>query len=106
MNLPSVKLVVTLGAILLSLGTVGCSGQQETGLEKLERSTGNNETLNIKVATIPLGTPIAAVKAKMGTSGRYEAANGTSAKIEYLHYGQWQLNFANGKLVAVYKYKP
>jgi hypothetical protein len=103
----SARLVFALGAVLLCLGTAGCSGQQETELEKLEHSTENNETLNIKVATIPLGTPIAAVKAKMGPAERYEAANGTSSqRIEYLHYGQWQLNFADGKLVAVYKYKP
>lgn len=89
------------------MGGPACGGSHETDLERLERTTQNNESLNLKAATIPLGSTIAVVRKRMGKPERHEASPGAAnTRTEYLHYGQWQFNFTAGKLVAVYKYKP
>ncbi len=107
MALRSTRLVIVLGALLLCFGAAGCSSQGETDVEKLEHSTANNETLNQEIASILIGTPIAAVRAKLGKSEHYESVqSGNFGKTEYLNYGQWRLNFTDGTLVAIYKYKP
>jgi hypothetical protein len=97
--------VVGLGVIALGVGATGCTEEVEKELDKLERSTTNNKSLNRKVASIPLGTSVAAVKSKLGKPDSYQVSKSAGlGKQEYLYYGQWQLAFSNGDLESKSKF--
>lgn len=93
-----------MAALALAIGATGCTEEVEKELDKIERSTTNNKSLNRKVAKIPLGTSVQAVKAKLGKPDNYQVSNTSYGKSEYLYYGQWQLAFEDGKLESKSKY--
>lgn len=84
--------------LALALGAAGCTEEVEKEIDKLERSTTNNKALNRKVAKIPLGSSVESVKAKLGKPDSYQVSNTSYGKEESFYYGQWQLNFSDGKL--------
>ena len=96
--------IAGIAALALAAGVTGCTEEAERELEKLERSTTNNKTLNRRVAAIPLGSSVDSVKAKLGKPDNYQVMNNNYGKTEFLYYGQWQLSFEDGRLDSKNKY--
>jgi outer membrane protein assembly factor BamE (lipoprotein component of BamABCDE complex) len=88
----------------LTFTLAGCTEEVEKEFDKLERSTTNNKALNKKVASVPLGSSVESVRAKLGKPDSYQVMNNEFGKTEYLYYGQWQLSFEDGQLDSKNKY--
>ena len=96
-----VALLLCVGAFgLLSIGADSCS----EAADDLEKKTTNNPEINKQVAAVPLGASVAEVEAQLGKPDDRQEFNTSAGKDESLYYGQWQLNFTNGKLESKNKY--
>jgi hypothetical protein len=99
---------VAVGLTVLALGGAatasGCGEELEKSLDKLEKSTKNNKKLNKEIAQIPLGASVDSVKQKLGKPESFQQSESSLGKEENLYYGQWQLNFSDGKLESKNKY--
>lgn len=97
------KLVAIIGAILLCAGLMGCSGSEESeGAHPL-----SGEALKRKIEALPYGISVDVAEKRVGkvAESHQVVKSPTFGRTDYLRYRQWQLNFVDGKFIAVWREK-
>lgn len=100
-------LILCLGAFAILTQAESCSDsidKANKAADKLDKMSTPNKQIDKQVASIPLGSSEAEVRAKMGKPDSEQEMNSTYSKDVSLYYGQWQLNFTDDKLESKNKY--
>ncbi len=97
--------IVGVAALAIAGGAAGCSEDVEKSLKQLERAGATNDkALNRKMAKVPIGASIESARKRLGQPDSYESTETGAGKEETLNYGQWRLEFSDGKLESKSKY--